>query len=114
MSNFVQEVIGRLKGDESEVIAAQNERKAKSAFKQQLSSLESQLVDDEVLIEEKLEAYNNALYPTKRIKDNKDYLLNIKIAKQDLDIAEGELENTQDSIKFFTSEMDKAFKVTKK
>lgn len=109
VTNFVNEVVARLKGDTDAVVAAQNERKALSAFTQQISALEAQLVDDEIAVDEAVDVYNNALYPTTKITDTKVYLNKIVSAKSSLDVAEANKQSTVESIAFFKSEMKKAF-----
>lgn len=109
VSNFLKEVTARFKGDADAIVAAKNERKANSAIKGQLSALNGKLVDDESNVEDKQEAYNNALYPTKLIADscpgqgdaNKNYVANLVKAKETLDAAKATLSSTKKSILFF-------------
>ena len=108
-SNFITEVVARLKGDDAGVIAALNERKAKAAFKQQLSALESKLVDDEINVADRKDDYNTALYPTAKIADTKGYLENLRRQKEKLEDAEEVHNDTVSSIEFFTAESERAF-----
>jgi outer membrane protein TolC len=109
MTNFIKQVVARIQGDDAKVIAAKNERKAKAAFQQQIATLRAEEVEMENNVEEALEVYENALYPSTRIGDNVTYLSNIVNAKQRLDDAQADLEATKDSISFFEAEMKKAF-----
>lgn len=101
MKSFAQEVLARLTGDQSEVVAAKNERKARSAFNQQISSKEAAIVDAEVSVEEAQEAYNNALYPTSLIDSTSDYIIKVTTAKDALTESEEELKVLQEQLKFF-------------
>lgn len=101
ITSYLKELTARLKGDEAGKIAAQNERKANSAIKGQLAALNAKIVDDENTVEDKQEAYNNALYPTSKITDNQAYVRNLVNAKENLDGAKNSLESTKKSIAFF-------------
>lgn len=113
MSNFIDTVIARLKGDDATLIAKHNERKAKVAFKQQLAALEGrELIENEAL-EDAMTAYNGAVYPSEKIEDTTSYITGIKTAKDALDDAQELYDATVESIEFFTAENAKAFAVTK-
>lgn len=103
MNTFVKEVVARLKGDNAEVLASQNERKAKSGFKQQLSSLEAKQVDDEIRVAEALDAVQNAKYPTSKIENVSDYLTGISKAQAVLVDAQERLDATTESIKVWSA-----------
>lgn len=101
LSSFAKEIVSRIKGDNAEVVAQQNERKALSAFNGQIQALKSKLVDDEMYLEDKKETFNNTLYPTVRISHNQSYVEEVKRAKDGITKAEEQLQDTKDSITFF-------------
>jgi hypothetical protein len=101
IKSFAEEVIARLKGDEGAAIAAKNERKARSAFNQQISATESAIVDAEVAVEEAGEALADALYPTELIGTTEDYMSSVANAKDKLSAAENKLETLKEQLKFF-------------
>jgi hypothetical protein len=101
VKSFAEEVIARLTGDNDAAVAAKNERKARSAFNQQISAKEAAIVDAEVNVEEKNEAYLNALYPTDLIDSTSDYIQTVVDAKDELTAAEDELKALQDQLSFF-------------
>lgn len=101
MKSFVKQVIARLSGDEAEVTAQKNYRKASSAVKSQLAALEAKLVDDEVKLEEATEALDNAKFPTLSISNNQSYVEKIRDAQADVEDAEEALKQTQESIGYF-------------
>jgi len=105
MGNFAKEVIALLKGDEEQKVAVRNERKAHSAIKSQIASLESQIVDREFAVEESVEALKLARYPTKDIKDPKAYLKEVLTAKLLVENLELELEDSKQFLIDWQSEM---------
>ncbi len=98
---FIKEVTARLKGDEAEVVAAKNARKAESAINGQLAALKAKLVDDESNVEDKQEALSNAKFPTTLITNNSYYVENVKRAYDALEEANDTLADTQNSILYF-------------
>jgi len=101
VKSFAEEVLARLTGDDNAAVAAKNERKARSAFKQQISSKENAIVDAEVRVEEAQEALNNALYPTTLIDSTEEYISGIAEAKDALTEAENELQTLKDQLAYF-------------
>lgn len=98
---FVKQVLAKIKGDDSEVLAAKISRKAISAVEGQLAALKAQEVDAENTVEEGQELLNNAMYPTTMITDNQSYIKNIKNAQDALVEAEAKLEDIKTSISYF-------------
>jgi len=109
IKSFVEETKARINGDEAAVISEKNRRKAESAIKSQIAALEAKLVDDETDLENSLEAYENCIYPTTRITDNKAYAANIIKAKADQEKAEKILQLTKDSISFYNNLLRERF-----
>lgn len=98
---FIKEVMGRLKGDDAQVLAAKIARKGISAVEGQLAALKAKEVDLEGTVEDGVEALFNAKYPTEMITDNGNYIKRIQNAQQALDTAKDQLADVQDSIKYF-------------
>lgn len=101
ITSYGKEILARLKGDENQAIAAINERKARSAFKGQISALESKIVDLEDVVAEKKEALENAIYPVTKITNNQDFINQVTDAKNALMGAEELLEDAKTSLAFF-------------
>ena len=101
VKNFVKQLTARLKQDQDAVVVLKNQRKADSAINSQLAALESKVVDLEEVVENRVEALNDAKYPTTLITDNKRYVDNIVRAKEALDNAQADLESAKESIVFF-------------
>ena len=101
VKSFVNQVLARLKGDDDKVIAERNHRKAVSAVKGQISSLESKELDCEIAVEEAKENLNEAKYPTTLIKDASDYIARIARKQEALDEAEEKLQSVKDSLSYF-------------
>lgn len=80
--SFVKEVVARLKGDTTTVVAEKNYRKATAAIGGQIAALKAKLVEEEGRVEDAKEALDAAKYPTDLITDVSSYVKNIK-AKQD-------------------------------
>jgi len=100
ISKFLKEVIARVKGDDVEVMALKNERKAKSAIQGQIHSLESKLVDDEICLDEAKQRHEDAIYPTSLISDATNYCSNLIRTKEGVDKAEKSLKQTKDTLEF--------------
>lgn len=110
--SFVKEVVSRLTGDQSQVIAEKNYRKASSAVSGQIQALKSQLVDDETAVDDAKEALQNAKYPTTPISSgaaaNSSYLAEIKRRQDSLDDSIATAEATKKSIAYFEA-LEKEF-----
>lgn len=103
VSSFAKEILSRLKGDEQGIIAAQNERKANSAIAGSIAALNAKVVDQEELVNDAEEALKAAKYPTTKITDNGNYLLQIQRAQEALDNAKENLKNTNESLAYWTA-----------
>lgn len=101
MKSFVKQVLAAMKGDNDKVIAERNYRKANSAVKGQLSSLESKKVDAEVDLDEAKDALVAAKYPITLIKDNATYIRTIVKRQEDVDSAQEKLDSINESSTFF-------------
>ena len=106
LSNFVNQVVARIKGDEAEVIALKNEKKARTAIRSQISALEAKLVDDEDAVETAKENLSNAIYPSTLITDNQVYVNNIRNAQKRVDDAIEKVEDTRASLKFWNDTLN--------
>lgn len=109
LTSFGKEVVARIKGDDAEALAQANERKGRSAYKGQVSSLESRIVDLEDKVTEATEALAVAKYPTTKITDSQSYINNVRRAKEALTAAEEELEQTKESLEFYQGILDNEF-----
>ena len=98
---FVQQVMARLKGDDTAALAAKIARKAVSAVDSQIAALNASQVDAEDAVEEATEALNVAKYPIEEIKDGKNYIRGIQMAEDKLAQATQALEDLNKSIKYF-------------
>jgi prefoldin subunit 5 len=101
VKSYVKQVIAKLKGDESEVVAEKNFRKAVSSVKQQIGGLENKQVDLESSLEEAQERLDNAKYPTTLISNSQSFTQSIATAQERVDNAQAELDATKKSITFF-------------
>lgn len=109
ISNFVKEVLARITGDTDTVIAQRNQRKASAAIRSQINALESEIVDLEIVVEEKTEALKAARYPTVLIEDAAAYLESISDAKLDLEKAKESLQYVKDELAVWQAEMGLLF-----
>lgn len=103
MTNYMKEILARLKSDDAAVIAAKNERKSNSALKGQIAALEAKKVDDESAVEDAEEALKVAKFPTSVITDNSSYIRNIKQAEENLASKKETLTSTTESIAYFNA-----------
>lgn len=110
ITSYGKEILARLKGDENQAIAAINERKARSAFKGQVSALESKIVDLEDVVTEKKEALENAIYPVTKITNNQNFIDAVMAAKNALVEAEEDLEDAKEALAFFQDLAETRFK----
>jgi chromosome segregation ATPase len=102
LGNFAQTLLALVKGDKDEQLALHNERRAASAIKKQIHSLE----DRKTSLEEELEDANDKLkeakYPTTyKLGENSNYCSNIKTAQEKVDTIQEEIKNIEESIKYF-------------
>ncbi len=102
VSNFVAQVVARLKNDDAEVIALKNERKADSAIQSQIQALKSKLVDDESALEDAKESLENSIFPTEKITHNQSYVDSIARHQKNVDSMQDSLDSTKESIAYFT------------
>jgi len=103
MKSYVKQVLAQLTGDQNTVVAEKNYRKASSAVKGQIASLEAKLVDDEQSLENAQEALNKAKYPTFEVSDQKGYVQNVVRATEAVEANQATLDSTKKSIEFFKS-----------
>lgn len=101
MKSFIKEVVARVAGDQAEVVAQKNYRKATSAVKSQIAALQAKEVDDEAAVEQANENLENAKFPVTPITDNKTYVSSIKRYQDNVDAAAQALEDTRSSIAYF-------------
>lgn len=99
--SYVKQIIARLKGDESQVVAEKNFRKAVSSVKQQIGALENKEVDLDTQLDEANEKLSDAKYPTSLITNTQSYTQGIATAQERVDNAQAELDTTKKSISFF-------------
>lgn len=109
VTKFVELVIAKLKGDENQVIAIKNERKASNGFKSQLASLDSKLSDKETELEEAKEALESAICPTNLISDINEYFSVIKNKRERMLALQDEVEMIKESIEWFKEQQAKYF-----
>lgn len=105
MSNvtlFFQIAMARITGDKEKETYLKNERLAKAAFRQQISALESKLVIDEMALEKATDDFRDAVSPKDVITDAKAYMKSIEDAQKKLDAAQETLDETTNSIEYFT------------
>ena len=101
VSNFVKQVTAQLTGDQNQVIATKNARKADSAVNGQLAALKSRQVDLEGTVEDKEELLHLAKFPKELITDNQRFIQSIKYAQEAYDNAVEALVDVKDSILYF-------------
>lgn len=101
MKSFIKEVVARVAGDQAEVVAQKNYRKATSAVKSQIAALQAKEVDDEASVDTANENLEIAKFPTLAITDNKSYISNIKYYQDAIDKANDTLASTRESIAYF-------------
>lgn len=101
LNSFVQQVLARLKGDDSTVLATKIARKASSAVDTQIAALKAKQVDCEDALDNAKEALEIAKYPTEMITDSKTYIQGIQAAEIVLEQAKTNLEDVNTSIKYF-------------
>lgn len=101
MNKFESVVVERLKGENSQTLAAKISKKALNSLKGCISALESKQVDQETAVEEATEALNEAVYVTSQITNSDAYLSGIKTAQSRLDNANQDLSNTKNSLEYW-------------
>ena len=100
-SLFTKEILARLTGDSDSALANKIARKALSAIKSQIASLEASVVDAEVSVEEAKEKLDAAMYPTEMFTSTQSYITDIVRAKNNLNEREEALSELQESLEFF-------------
>jgi hypothetical protein len=100
VKSYLREVGARLKGDEKQVIAEKNYRKATSAINGQIAALKAKEVNDEDAVENATDVLNSIKYPTTLIHTPQAYVRDVVSAQETLDAAKASLEATRASIKF--------------
>lgn len=102
VKSFIKEVLAQLTGDQDTVIAERNYRTGKATVRGQISSLETDVINQEVAVEQAEEEFLKAKYPTERIENGEAYLNSIYDAKDNLENVRAELEATKASIEYWT------------
>lgn len=108
LSSFAKEVVARIAGDGNEALAQKISRKASSAIKGQLASLEAKLVDAEANLDDAIEDYATAKFPTKMITNNTNYCQQVIDAQYLVDERTEDVEDIKNSLKMF-SDLSKGF-----
>lgn len=101
VKSFIKEVVARVAGDNAEVTAQKNYRKASSAIQSQIAALKAKEVDDEAALDTENENLENAKFPVTLITDNRSYTSNIKMCYDRVQQATKNLNDTRESIYFF-------------
>jgi len=102
VKSFVKEVIARLEGDDTKVVAEKNYRLANAAVKGQLSTLEGDKVKAEIKVENAEDELKRCKYPTEIIQEGSNYIRRIAANFETLESRKEDLEQIEDSIKFYT------------
>ncbi len=98
VSKFFQAVFAQLTGNHAETISLKNEKKAKSAFKAQINQLEFKISDLETKVEEAEERFHETFYPKDEIVDANQYIRKVIAAEQEIEVAQANLKEAQDSM----------------
>jgi hypothetical protein len=101
ITNFVKQVKAQLTGDQTEVVALKNARKADSAVNGQLAALKSRLVDLEGTVEDREESLHLVKFPKDLITDNQSFIRRINESQEMLDDAYDALVDVKSSIDYF-------------
>ncbi len=101
MANFLEKVTQKIKGDDAAVKAAKILRKAESAIKGQVATLNAKLVDDENNLETAQEALDNCIFTGADISSNQIYCNNIASAELNVRQYQENLDATKKSITYF-------------
>ena len=101
MTSYAKEILARIQGNESSIIAAQNERKSNAAVNGQIAALEALVVDQEEAVKDAEEALKEAKYPTTKISDNSAYIRGIRNAQERVTSATETLATTNESLTYF-------------
>lgn len=109
LSKFAKFIVAKLTGDKATAIAIRNEKFAKSAVKQQINSLETEIVKQETKAEAAEEAFENVVYPTVEIEDTERYIENVVNAQKNLDIAKSKLKASQEDLAYFNKFLTEKF-----
>ena len=102
VTNFMREVMARMKGDTPKAVAEKNYRTADAALTCQIAVLKGKQVKDENAVEDAKEALKNAQYPTDPISDTEQYIENIQKKQVNVDSAQKTLNDTNHSIAYFS------------
>lgn len=101
VKSYVKQVLAKLTGDQNQVVAEKNYRKAVAAVKGQIAALEAKIVEDEGNLEDAKEALANAKYPTEEIKGgSSSFISNIVRHQENVNSAQYMLDQTQKSLDF--------------
>lgn len=103
MSVFTAAIVAKLKGNDAESKALNIEKKAKAAFKGQISSIESKIVDLEIQVEDKTDALNAAITPSEVFSNGNDYIKGIFNAQSNLDAVNAQLDEAKATLDYLTA-----------
>ena len=99
MKSYVKETLARLSGDNNEVVAQKNYRKATSILNGQIAALKAKQVDAESVVEDADENLKNVKFPSSLITNSSSYITNLNAAKERFADAKQALEDVKTSIK---------------
>lgn len=101
LNSFGKEVLARLVGDNNEVLAQKITRKSMSAVNGQIASLNAQLVDAELEVDNAKERLADAKYPASYPSNNQAYCQAVVDASNRLEDAQDKVDAFKESIEFF-------------
>ena len=101
LTSYAKEIKALLTGNEADMIAAQNERKALSAVNGNIAAIEAKLVDQEESVRDAEESLKLSKYPKVKITDNAAYIQGIRNAQKCLTNAQDTLEDTKKSLQYW-------------
>lgn len=98
MKSYVKETLARLTGDNNEVVAQKNYRKATSILNGQIAALKAKQVDAEGVLEEAEEQLKSAKFPAELITRGDSYIATLNNRKEQVAVAKQDLEDVKSSI----------------
>lgn len=98
MKSYVKETLARLTGDNNEVVAQKNYRKASSILNGQIAALKAKQVDSEGVLEEAQENLKAAKFPSELITRGESYIEQLNYAKERVKDAQQDLDDVKASI----------------
>lgn len=101
IGNYAKTLLAMLKGDETEALALHNERRAKSAIKRQISSLEDRQTSLEEVLENAEIKLKEAKYPITKLDESSSYCTNVIKYNKLVEEAKDNLSDCKASIAYF-------------